>query len=233
MEPSAVGFRRIYVWERAVRTFHWLNFGSLVTLICTGLIIADPPAIMSGTEATNQYWFGTTRFIHFTAAYIFILALVLRVYWSFVGNKYANWRAFFPYTKKGIHNLLHVLKVDVLLGTPKEFDCTKLAVGHNAMAGISYFGFFLLMLVQIFTGLGLYADMSTWFMPKLFGWVVPMLGGDAEARMVHHVVMWIMIIFSMIHMYLVFFHDWLEARSEVSSMFGGFKFVRRERVKED
>jgi len=233
MEPTAVGFRRIYVWERAVRAFHWLNFGSLLTLIGTGLIIADPPAIMSGTEATNQYWFGITRFIHFTAAYIFIFALVIRVYWSFVGNKYANWRVFFPYTKKGFNNLLHVLKVDVLLGNPKEFDCTKLAVGHNAMAGISYFVFFLLMLVQIFTGLGLYSDMSTWFMPKLFGWVVPMLGGDAEARLVHHIVMWIMILFSMIHMYLVFFHDWLEARGEVSSMFGGFKFVRRERVKED
>lgn len=233
METELVGFRRIYVWERAVRTFHWLNFASLLTLITTGFIIADPPAIMSGAEATNQYWFGITRFIHFTAAYIFALAFILRIYWAFVGNKYANWRVFFPYTKKGFRNLLHVLKVDVFLANPKDFDCFRLAVGHNALAGISYSFFFLLVIVQILTGFGLYSDMSTWFMPKLFSWVVPMLGGDAEARLVHHVVMWIMIIFSMIHMYLVFFHDWLEARSEVSSMFGGYKFVRRKRVKED
>jgi Ni/Fe-hydrogenase 1 B-type cytochrome subunit len=233
MEANAEGFRRIYVWQRAVRVFHWLNFGSLLTLIGTGIIIADPPAIMSGTDATNQYWFGTTRFIHFAAAYIFTAAFILRVVWAFIGNKYANWRAFFPYTKKGINNLFHVLKVDVFLANPKKFDCFNLAVGHNALAGISYSFFFLLMIVQMLTGFGLYSDMSTWFMPKLFGWVVPLLGGDAEARLVHHIVMWIMIIFSMIHMYLVFFHDWLEARSEVSSMFGGFKFVRSRRVKED
>ena len=33
------------------------------------------------------------------------------------------------------------------------------------------------------------------------------------------------------HIYLVFYHDWLEGRGEVSSMFGGFKFVREDRIK--
>ena len=33
------------------------------------------------------------------------------------------------------------------------------------------------------------------------------------------------------HVYLVFYHDWLEGRGEVSSMFGGYKFVCDERLK--
>ena len=233
MEAVIEGFRRIYVWERAVRTFHWLNVLSLLALIGTGIIIADPPAIMSSQDATNSYWFGITRFIHFAAAYIFIFAWAFRLIFAFLGNKYANWRAFFPYTKKGFHNLLHVLKMDVLLGNPKVFDCTEVAVGHNALAGISYFFFFLMALVQILTGMGLYADMSTWFFPKLFSWVVPMLGGDFAARLVHHITMWAMIIFSIIHVYLVMYHDWLEGRSEISSMISGYKFVRPQRVKEN
>ena len=90
---------------------------------------------------------------------------------------------------------------------------------------------FLLALVQVFTGFALYADMSTWWLPKLFEWVTPLFGGDILLRTVHHITMWMFIFFSMVHVYLVFYHDWLEGRGEVSSMFGGYKFVRRSRFK--
>lgn len=224
------GFRRIYVWEAPVRIFHWFNVLSMVALIGTGIIIGNPPAIMSGAEANDQYWFGIVRFVHFVAAYVFVIMITMRVIWAFIGNKYANWRVFFPYTRKGIRNLLHVLKMDVLLGNPKKFDCTELAVGHNALAGISYFVFFLFMFAQILTGFGLYASMSPGWFSSLFTWVVPMLGGDFAARNVHHIIMWLMVVFSLVHVYLVMYHDWLEGRSEVSSMFGGYKFVRPRRL---
>jgi len=42
--------------------------------------------------------------------------------------------------------------------------------------------------------------------------------------------MWGFIFFIMIHVYLVLYHDWLEGRGETSSMFSGFKFVRKERL---
>ena len=64
-------FKRVFVWEAPVRLFHWLNGLSILVLIGTGLLIGNPPAIMSGAEATDQYWFGTTRYIHFISAYIF------------------------------------------------------------------------------------------------------------------------------------------------------------------
>ena len=234
METTGIHtFKRIYVWEGPVRIFHWINVISILVLAATGVIIGNPPAIMSGAEATNQYWFGITRFIHFVAAYIFTLGMIYRLFWAFMGNKYANWRVFFPYNKKGLQNLGHVIKHDILLMNPGNSDFTRIAVGHNTMAAMAYSGLFLLMAIQIFTGFGLYADNATWWLPKLFSWVVPLLGGDAAARLVHHIVMWLMVIFSVIHIYLVLYHDWLEGRGEVSSMFGGYKFVRKERVKEE
>jgi Ni/Fe-hydrogenase 1 B-type cytochrome subunit len=230
MEQTIEGFRRIYVWEAPVRIFHWFNVLSILVLTGTGIIIGNPPAIMSGAEATNQYWFGVVRFVHFTFAYLFMLMIAMRVVWAFLGNKYSSWKVFFPYTRKGIHNLLHVLKMDVLLGKPKKFDCTELAVGHNALAAISYFIFFLFMMTQILTGFGLYASMSEAWFPAMFSWVVPLLGGDFAARNIHHIIMWLIIVFSIVHVYLVMYHDWLEGRSEVSSMFGGYKFVRPRRL---
>lgn len=223
-------YKRVYVWELPVRIFHWINVLCITVLAVTGFIIANPPAILSGAEASESYWFGTVRFIHFTAAYIFFFNMLLRIYWGFVGNRFSNWRAFLPFHKKGIKNILHVLRVDILLQHDKTHDIRNISVGHNSVAAISYLALFVLALVQVFTGFGLYADNSEWWLPQMFGWVVPLFGGDFMVRTIHHVATWFFIFFTLIHVYLVFYHDWLEGRGEVSSMFGGYKFVSEERL---
>jgi Ni/Fe-hydrogenase 1 B-type cytochrome subunit len=226
-------FKRVYVWELPVRIFHWINVLAVIVLATTGLIISNPPAILLNMDASESYWFGTIRVIHFAAAYIFFFNMIFRIYWSFVGNKYANWRAFWPFTKKMWHNILHVLKVDILLQKEKNPDIRDESIGHNGVAAISYIALFVIALVQVFTGFALYSDMSAWWLPKLFKWVVPFLGGDFMVRTIHHVSTWVFILFTLIHVYLVFYHDWLEGKGEVSSMFGGYKFVNKERLKHE
>lgn len=225
-------FRRVYVWELPVRFFHWINALSIVILAITGFIIANPPAILSNREASDIYWFGTVRFIHFATAYVFFFNMILRIYWSFVGNRFSSWRAFWPFNKKMWHNFLHVIKVDVLLANEKKPDIKDISIGHNSVAAISYVILFLLALVQVFTGFGLYSSTASWWLPKMFAWVVPFLGGDFIVRTIHHTTTWLFILFTLIHVYLVFYHDWLEGRGEVSSMFGGYKFVCDERLKQ-
>jgi Ni/Fe-hydrogenase 1 B-type cytochrome subunit len=224
-------FKRVYVWELPVRIFHWLNVLALFVLVLTGFLIANPPALLSSAEATNLHSFGIIRFLHFTAAYIFLFVMILRVYWAFVGNRFASWRAFWPFTKKNWNNFWHVMKIDVMLMNEKEEDVTKISIGHNSVATLSYLVMFVLAIVQIFTGFGLYSDMSSWWLPKMFTWVVPFFGGDFLVRSIHHTSMWLFIFFAMVHVYLVFYHDWLEGRGEVSSIFGGYKFVSDERLK--
>ncbi len=226
-------YKRVYVWELPVRIFHWINVLSITVLAVTGLIISDPPAILLNMDASESYWFGTIRFIHFTAAYIFFFNMILRIYWSFVGNKFSHWLAFWPFTKKMWHNFLHVIKVDILLQKEKKPDIKDESIGHNSVAAISYIALFFIALVQVFTGFALYADMSSWWLPKLFSWVVPLLGGDFIVRTIHHIATWIFILFTLIHVYLVFYHDWLEGKGEVSSMFGGYKFVDEERLQDE
>ncbi len=223
-------FKRAYVWQLPVRLFHWMNALAITVLIITGLIIANPPAIMDHHEANDGYWFGTVRFIHFVSAYAFLIMIIMRFYWAFVGNKYSRWAAYWPFSTKAIKNIMHVMKVDVLLLNDKNRQLRDISVGHNTVAAIAYIAFFMLFLVMIFTGFGLYASMSAAWFPQLFTWVVPLLGGDFTARMVHHAVMWPIILIAIIHIYLVFYHEWLEGRGEVSSMFSGYKFVRTERV---
>jgi len=226
-------FKRVLVWELPVRLFHWINALSITVLAITGLIIANPPALMSNAEAIDSYWFGTVRAIHFITAYVFFVNALARIYWAFRGNYYANWRAFIPLTKKARQNIAHVLKVDIFLRNEEKEVLKNVSIGHNYVASLSYLILFFLALVQIFTGFGLYAPTSGWWLPKLFAWVPDFLGGDAPTRLIHHISTWLFIIFTLIHVYLVFYHDWLEGRGESSAMISGYKFVRKERFEKN
>ena len=226
-------FKRVLVWELPVRLFHWLNVLCITVLAITGLVIANPPALMSSAEAIDSYWFGTVRAIHFITAYVFFVNALARIYWAFRGNYYANWRAFVPLSKKARKNIAHVLKVDIFLQNEEKEILKNVSVGHNYVASLSYLILFFVALVQIFTGFGLYAPTSGWWLPKLFAWVPDFLGGDAPTRLIHHISTWLFIIFTLIHVYLVFYHDWLEGRGEASAMISGYKFVRKERFEKD
>jgi Ni/Fe-hydrogenase 1 B-type cytochrome subunit len=224
---SKVGhkLRRVFVWELPVRIYHWLNAAVIIVLIATGFFIANPLALQSNREPSQQFLMGWIRMIHFIAAYVFFFNFLFRIYWGFVGNKYSNWKQFIPTSRKFFKEMWHVFKMDILMLRGKE----HMSVGHNAMAGIIYFFTFLAFLVQCLTGFGLYASMSTsWWFPKMFKWVPAMFGGDIFLRQVHHWTMWFFILFAIIHVYLVFYHDYVEGRGEISSMGGGWKFVEEE-----
>ena len=222
-----IPYRRVYVWELPVRIYHWINALCIVLLIASGYLIGNPQAIFSANEAYQQYWFGWVRFAHFTAAYIFFFNFVFRIYWGFVGNKYARWNRFIPITKQQWKDLIEVIKVDIIEAKLRG----RIPVGHNILAGISYFGTFLLFLLQALTGFALYSSMSDAFLPSLFTWAVPLFGGDASVRQWHHLFMWGFIVFVIVHIYLVFYHDYVEGRGTTSSIIGGWKFIRDDEVK--
>lgn len=231
MTTTTCNYKRVYVWELPVRIFHWITAFSIVILVITGFIIADPPAINANVEATNSYWFGYIRAIHLITAVVLVASSVFRLYWSIVGNQFANWKNFIPYTKKGIQNILHVLRVDILLMGDRDHDLRNISIGHNYLAAFSYFLMGLLFILQVSTGFALMADTSSWWLPKMFSWVVPLFGGDILVRYIHHFSTWIFMAFAVIHIYLVLFHDYVEARGEASAMISGFKFVRLERFR--
>jgi Ni/Fe-hydrogenase 1 B-type cytochrome subunit len=219
--------QRVYVWQLPVRLYHWVNAIAVLLLACTGYLIGHPFAIQSGTEAFDNYWFGTVRFIHFVSAFVFFFNFLGRIYWGFVGNKYAHWRNFIPTKKKQFEEMMDVLKVDVLQANIKPLE----SIGHNSLAGLTYFISFLAFLFQCVTGFGMYDAMTTSQLPHLFSWIVPYMGGDFAVRQWHHIMMWFFIIFSMIHVYLVFYHDYVEGRGVISSMAGGWKFVEKQKHK--
>lgn len=215
------GFKRIYVWELPVRFYHWINALCILILAVTGMLIAHPPALTRATEASFSYWFGVNRFIHFLTAYIFLLNFAVRIYWGFVGNRYAGWKNFFPLRTAQLREVLNVLRVDVL----QSRRATVHAVGHNAVAYFTYFGMFLVFLFQVLSGFAMYSKMSNSWFPQLFAWVTPLFGGEFLLHQWHYAATWFFLLFTVVHVYLVFYHDYVEGHGVMSSMVGGWKFV--------
>lgn len=218
-------YKRIYVWEFPVRLFHWVTALSIVLLCVTGFLIGHPLHAFYAREAYQQYWFGWMRVIHFTSAFVLVAVSVVRLYWAFRGNQYASWRNFIPLTRAQRQSIWELVTVEVL--QIKKYG--RYHVGHNAMAAFSYFILFLAFLFQTVTGLALYASMSDARLTHLFNWVVPLMGGDANVRFWHHAVLWVFVLFIIVHVYLVFYDDYVEGGGEMSAMVSGWKFKRDKR----
>jgi Ni/Fe-hydrogenase 1 B-type cytochrome subunit len=202
-----------------------VNALCVLALCATGYMIGRPLYVPGTGEASFSYFFGWVRFIHFVAAFVFFFNFVFRLYWGFVGNRYARWDNFLPLTpalfRKQWREAVGVLKIDLLQSRAEPVE----SIGHNALAGWTYFLSFLAFLFQSVTGFGMYSAMSHAWLPSAFAWVVPLMGGDFAVRQWHHMMMWFFIIFTMVHVYLVFYHDYVEGRGVISSMAGGWKFV--------
>lgn len=219
----------VYVWQLPVRFYHWVNALCIVVLSITGFIIGDPPAIQSASEASFSYWFGTVRAVHFIAAYVFFFNFLIRIYWGFTGNRFANWRNYIPYTKRHWTDMWEIIRVDIL-----QLKCNDNPnLGHNALASFTYFLTFIVFLLQVLTGFGLYAAMSHSWFASLFAWVPALLGGDMATRDIHHILMWFFILFALVHVYLVFYHDYIERNGITSSMIGGWKFQQEGKVERE
>ena len=81
--------RPIYVWEAPVRVWHWLMVITMFTMIVTGYLIGRPlEANLGNTWATFQ--FADIRMIHFIAGICFTGLFVYRIFWAFMGNRYAH-----------------------------------------------------------------------------------------------------------------------------------------------
>jgi len=225
---AATTYQRVYVWEAPVRMFHWVNACCIVMLVATGLIIGNPPALMSAGEASDSYWFGWVRFLHFSAGFVMGFSFLVRLYWMFKGNQHARWDAFIPRNwsnlKRQCREIVNVIRVDILQLQKEPIDY----LGHNGLAALSYLAIFFATIFQIVTGAALYAPMSSFWLPGLFAWITPLMGGDAGVRMWHHAFTWVFIVFTMIHVYLSIFHDVTEGRGEISSIVTGVRFVEHK-----
>jgi Ni/Fe-hydrogenase 1 B-type cytochrome subunit len=215
---------RVYVWEWPVRTAHWLIALSLIVLTVTGYYLYGPFVI-----ATNRtdYIMATMRFTHVTAGFVLMIAFLLRMYWMFVGNRWAHWDQFVPTRRSRWTDLVQTAKYYSFLRwrpTPN--------IGHNALAGAAYVVVYLLALIEILTGLALFSHvLGSRFWAAVTGWPLRLM--DIQyVREIHFLLMFAFWMFFLHHLYSAMLVSKEEKTGVMESIFSGYKFVPEEELVE-
>ena len=145
------------VWDAPTRWFHWINLLCILGLIAIGVAILNAKVLGIGNDGKVLL-----KVIHVWFGYVFVVNLVWRIVWAFIGNRHARWSAMLP----GGAGYGHALKQYVASlgsGRPQQY------IGHNPLARIAIALLFLLLIVQAVSGLVLAG--TDIFYPPLGSWI--------------------------------------------------------------
>ena len=218
----------VYVFEAPVRIWHWVMALCLVVLAATGYLIGSPLQSVGG-EASDHFLFGYIRFAHFSAAYLFAVMFAMRVLWAFVGNRFSRqifavpldmlsaqwWRDFVGQVKYYLF----------IKGNERAWQ------GHNPLAAAATFFMYVLGAVfMICTGFAMYGEglgMESWAFKAFSSWVLPLLGYSQNVHTFHHLGMWYLILFTIVHIYMVFREDLMAKETIISAMLNGWRVMKK------
>lgn len=216
----------LYVWDLPVRVTHWVNVFSILVLSVTGYYIANPFIGTHGPNASD-FLMGTVRFIHFTTAFIFTFSVLFRIYWAFAGNRWAHWDQFLPARTARRRALFRMIRYYTFLRREPPAE-----IGHNPLAGATYTGLYVLFGIQILTGFALYSlAYPNGFWPVAFGWINVVIGVP-YVRLIHTIVMWLIIAFTIHHVYSAILIDIEERSGLLSSIVTGYKSLSARHIAE-
>ena len=232
VETTAHKEEAVYVYEAPVRIWHWVNALAILVLGITGYLIGSPLPSIHG-EPSFHFLFGWIRFLHFSAGYILAVGILLRIYWAFVGNKHAR-QIFLPPVWRGSFwkELVHEVKwYAMITRAPMKY------AGHNPLAAIVMHVMFVWAIVfMIFTGFALYgegAGMGSWQYTMFSSWIIPLFGQSQDVHTWHHLGMWVIVCFVIVHVYAAVREDIMSRQSIISSMFSGWRTFRDDKPMDD
>ncbi|WP_036283934.1 Ni/Fe-hydrogenase, b-type cytochrome subunit [Methylocystis sp. ATCC 49242] len=226
LDEKPVARPTVYVYEAPVRLWHWVNALAIFVLIGTGYFIGSPPPTVAG-EASQHFVLGYIRFAHFTAGQIMAVGFLLRAYWAFVGNNHSRQIFHLPVWRRAYWSeLAHEIRWYAFLEqAPKKY------VGHNPLAQMAMFTMYTLAsLFMIVTGFALYSEgegADSWE-AKAFGWVFLICPNSQDVHTYHHLGMWLLVTFIIVHIYAAVREDIMSRQSIISSMISGERHFKDE-----
>ena len=234
-------FKTYRVWDASVRWFHWINLLCMLGLIAVGVVILN--AKILGVPNDGKILLKT---VHVWIGYVFAVNLLWRLIWAFIGGTHARWRAILP----GGHGYMSEVRryvADFRAGQPRQY------LGHNPLGRIAVTLLLLLLLTQAITGLILAG--TDLFYPPIGAWIanwVAAPGVDPATLLpyaketydetayeamrafrkpfitIHYYGFYVLLCFSLIHIFAVVVTELRQGGNLISAMFSGKKILSEQ-----
>ncbi len=216
-----------YEFSIGYRLTHWIRFFAIMILIVSGFYLScvfqSPDITSEPTIFLNAKW----RFIHVVFGFIMIGAAIFKTYLFFTD----------PLSKKeliAIHNCLDIKIWIQQLGYYMFLtnEHPKIQGTYNPLQFASYFFFYIILFIISLTGIILYVHVYHNGMGGIFYDICRqfevIFGGLANVREIHHICMWIIVIFVPVHVYMAIFNAVKGVDGCMDAIISGYKFPKDE-----
>lgn len=216
----------LYVFELPIRLWHWSMVLAIMVLVPTGYIIGKPWHSLDG-DPTFLFYMGFTQMAHYIAAFVLIIGFIVRIGFALMGNSISRQIFIIPVWSIAWWQDL-VSDIRWYLFLDKE---PKAHMGHNPLAQLGMFYCCIMLMFMILTGLGMYAQStgSKIFQPlyAILNFVYYTGGNGIDLHNWHRLGMHLLMAFVFIHIYMVIREEIMGKTSLVTTMFNGFRYLRR------
>ena len=212
-------------YSAAYRWQHWLRAISIVILVATGFYLAVPAITPAATDEPTNFMYALFRSWHIIVGFVFISAILLKSYLFVFVKKHTNERLaiidlFNP--------IVWVKQIGFYLLITKH---PKLKGVYNPMQFLAYLSFYIMAFGLIITGLILfthvYHDGLGGLLYEPMRSLEVMLGGLAFVRELHHMLMWGVILFVIVHIYIAVYNAVYIREGTIDAIISGVKWHKR------
>lgn len=216
-----------YEFSIGLRLTHWVRAIAIVILIGTGYYLSYVfQSPISNGEPVN-FMQAKYRLVHQAVGFVLIACIIFKVYLFFCDKVSAKERR----SVWDIFNIklwIEQVKFYIFLGKHPYLKGV-----YNPLQFVTYFFFYLVMLGIILTGLILYTHTYHEGLGGLLYHILRPLeaamGGLADVRTYHRILMWVIMIFVPVHIYMAIFNAVKGKDGAMDAIISGYKYIKEEK----
>ncbi len=219
--------KKHYEFSLWLRITHWTRAITIVILTATGFYIAVPilaPALNAG-EPTN-FLNALFRSWHIIFGFVLICITIGKFYLFFFDKESKLERASF---KDFISPKVWIQQIKYYMLIDKHPHGAGV---YNPLQFIAYITVYATILLISLTGIIMYVHV---FHEGLGGFfydimrpIEVLMGGLSVVREIHHITMWVFIIFLPLHIYMAVFNSVYQKEGALDSIFSGYRWINKK-----
>lgn len=217
--------KKHYEFSSLLRFTHWIRVVAIIALVFTGFYIADPfitPVVNS--EPTN-FLYGLMRSWHGIFGFLLIGLTIMKIYLFFFDKQSKTERYSFSDFLNPV-KWYKQIKYYLFMGKHPHMKGAYNPLQFMAYAGV-YFAIILICLTGLILYMHTYHEGIGGLIYDILRPIEVLFGGLGFVRQLHHIAMWIFIIFLPIHIYLSIFNSVFGKQGAMDSIVSGYKWEEK------